>query len=245
MPENLQSPEPQDSGQLPDLVDLIEQPAWKTILIDLIKSEKMNPWDIDICMLADKYLEKVNQLEHATLKIPANAILASAILLKMKARALKLRGIEDEEDSLQEISLEDIQMLEESIPELKGVRRFRQGKLSLDELVEGIADVLDKTKRKQSSILRSKDLPEFKVLVDEGNIENRVVEVEKRIQERVDSQGIVLFSQLLDENSSVEMVYIFLPLLFLINKGKVNAWQEQWFGEIFISLLNNGKEGKS
>ena len=27
-----------------DLVDLIDQPAWKTILLDLVSSEKMDPW---------------------------------------------------------------------------------------------------------------------------------------------------------------------------------------------------------
>ncbi len=238
MPENV-------AGNI-DLVDLIEQPAWKTVLIDLVKSERMDPWDIDLCLLADKYLEKINQLEHASLKIPANAILASAILLKMKARALKLRGIEDEEAATEELSEEDIKMLEESIPELKGVRRFRQGKVSLDELVEGIAEVFEKTKKKQNSILRSKEIPDFKVLVDEGSIEEKIAGVEKRIAERADSQGLVTFSQLLDEKTSIEMVNVFLPLLFLMNRGKVNAWQDQWFGEIFISLLKQAeKSGKS
>jgi len=219
-----------------DLVDLIDQPAWKTILIDLVKSEKMDPWDIDICLLADKYLAKINQMEHSSLKIPANAILASAILLKMKARALKLRGLEDEE-AAEELSQEDLLMIEESIPELKGMRQFRRGKVSLDELVEGISDVLEKTKVKQNSILRSKEIPDFKVLVDEGSIEEKVEGIEKKIRERADSQGLVTFSALLDENNPIALVNTFIPVLFLMNRGIITAWQEQWFGEIFISLI--------
>ena len=43
-----------------DLVDLIEQPAWKTILIELVKTEKMDPWSIDISQLSEKYLAKIN-----------------------------------------------------------------------------------------------------------------------------------------------------------------------------------------
>tara|TARA_Y100000310_G_C20490032_1_gene718739 strand:+ start:186 stop:905 length:720 start_codon:yes stop_codon:yes gene_type:complete len=225
-----------------NLVDLIDQPAWKTILLDLVKGEKMSVWDVDICLLADKYLHKIGNLEHSSLKIPANAILASAILLKMKARALKLTGIEDE-DVIEELTEEEIHMLEESIPELKGVRRFRQGKVSLDELVEGIADVLEKTKKKTHySILRTKELPEFKVLVNEEDIDKKVADVEARIAERVDSQGLVLFSQLLNEQNSLEMVNVFIPLLFLMNKGKVNAWQEQFFGEIMIALIKQGEK---
>lgn len=234
---------PETQQPLPNLVDLIDQPAWKSILLELVKTERMDPWDIDICGLADKFLEKVSQLEHANLKVPANAILASAILLKMKARSLKLRGIDDEEVA-EELSQEDIQMLEESIPELKGVRRFREGKVSLDELVEGIAEVLDKTKHKQNSILRSKDIPEFNVLVSEGSIEEKVSDIEQRISERIDSQGLVTFSQLLNEKTPLEMVYVFIPLLFLMNKGKINAWQEEWFGEIMVALLNGKEEEK-
>jgi segregation and condensation protein A len=241
MPENAEQI-PNGQKPLPDLVDLIDQPAWKSILLELVKTEQMDPWDIDLCALADKFLEKVSQREHANLKIPANAILASAILLKMKARTLKLHGIDDEE-AAEELSQDDIQMLEDSIPELKGVRRFRQGKVSLDELVEGIADVLNKTKHKQNSILRSKELPEFNVLVSEGSIEEKVLDIEERISKRADSQGLVTFSQLLNEKTPVEMVHVFVPLLFLMNKGKINAWQEEWFGEIMVALLD-GDEAK-
>ncbi|MEK6820785.1 MAG: hypothetical protein AABY11_00095, partial [archaeon] len=35
-----------------DLVGLIDQPAWKTILISLVKNEKMDPWNIDVKDLA-------------------------------------------------------------------------------------------------------------------------------------------------------------------------------------------------
>jgi len=237
-------PVPEALPETVNLVDLIDQPAWKTILLELVKTEKMDPWGIDICDLADKYLFKINQLGQSNLKVPANAILASAILLKMKARAIKLRGIDDDEDATKELSEEDIRMLEESIPELKGTRQFRQGKVSLDELVEGIADVLNKTRKKQSNVLRSKELPEFNVLVDEEGIEEKIGLVEKKISEMADSQGLVLFSQLLDEKTPIAMVNIFLPLLFLVNRGKVNAWQDQWFGEIMIALLEKGNEKK-
>ena len=68
-----------------DLVDLIDQPAWKTILLDLVESEKMDPWDIDVIVLAEKYIKKINDLETNNLRVPANAILACAILVKTKA----------------------------------------------------------------------------------------------------------------------------------------------------------------
>jgi len=234
MPEALQPEQPAEAQEPINLVDLIEQPAWKTILIDLIKSNKMDPWDIDIVELADLYLHKIQTMERADLRIPANAILASAILLKLKARTIKLTSIDDEEETT-EISKEEIQFIEESIPDLAGQRQFRGGKVTLDELVLSIEQILQKTKQKKS-ILRDKSIPDFKVYFNTVNIEERIGRVLEKIKARADSQGLVMFSAILDEKTPVEMVNCFIPMLFLVNKGKINAWQEEWFGEIFIAL---------
>jgi len=236
---------PAGAGQF-NLVDLIDQPAWKTILIDLVKSNKMDPWDIDIVDLANNYWVKIQNMQRGDLRIPANAILAAAILLKLKARTIKLSKIDDEKEETKEISKEELALIEESIPQLSGQRQFREGKISLDELVLSIENILLKTKSRQS-ILRQKEIPEFKFFVGEGNIDQKIDVVFKKISERADSQGLVMFTALLDEKTPLEMVNCFIPLLFLVNKGKVNAWQEEWFGEIFISLMkeaeNEEKEG--
>ena len=225
-----------------NLVDLIEQPAWKTILIDLVKSEKMDPWAIDVIELADKYLQKINRLEHANLRIPANAILALAILLKLKARTIRLTPVEEiEEEITKGMSEEELRAFEDSIPEFRSGRQVRQGKVSLDELVSSIEDILDKTRTKQS-ILRNKEIPEFAVQLTEEDIDKKIEEIYARIQKHADSQGLLTFSQLLENKTPLEMVNVFIPMLFLINQGKINAWQEEWFGEIFISLLEREEE---
>ncbi|MCX6798569.1 MAG: ScpA family protein [Candidatus Diapherotrites archaeon] len=223
-----------------NLVDLIEQPAWKTILIELVKRNRMNPWDIDIVQLADLFLQKVQAMQKGDLRIPANAILASAILLKLKARTIKLSSLDEEEEAVT-ITKEELQLIEETIPELSGQRQFREGNITLDELVMSIEQILQQTKERKS-ILREKELPQFDLAFDRVNIEERIGGIFDRIKERADSQGLVMFSALLDENTPLEMVNCFIPVLFLMNKGKVNAWQEQWFGEIFISLLNEAAQ---
>jgi len=72
-----------------DLVELIYTPDWKTILYDLVKSERMNPWSIDVSQLAEKYYSRIKSLTGTNLRIPANAMLCSAILLRFKAKHLK------------------------------------------------------------------------------------------------------------------------------------------------------------
>jgi len=224
------------------LVDLIDQPAWKSILIGLVKGNKMDPWNIDVIALANLYWKKIQLLERQDLRVPANAILASAILLKMKARTIKLSSVEEEEEEeTKEISPEELAMIEESVPELRGQRQFREGKISLDELVNSIGEILEKTKQKKS-ILRDKALPDFSLEFNKEKAAEQVDHIFKRIKENVDSQGIVAFSSLLEKNTAIEMVYCFMPILYLTNNGRINAWQEEWFGEIFISLIEEGEE---
>ncbi len=67
----------------------------------------------------------------------------------------------------------------------------------------------------------------------------------EKIKEKADSQGLVTFTALLGEGTAIEMVNTFMPLLFLVNKGMVNAWQDEWFGEIFISLIEQAEEEKN
>ena len=220
-----------------NLVDLIDQPAWKTILLELVRSEKMDPWNIDICALADKYLQKINSLERANLRVPANAILASAILLKTKSKALKLSSLEEVEGQvLSELTAEERRLLEASIPELRGMRQARESRLTLDELVQSIEVILNKSKSKNRFDKMFEEI-KFAVPYNDFNIEEKMLEVLELVQQRCDSQGIVLFSQLINGNKApVSVIQTFIPLLFLANKGKVNLWQEEFWQEIFISL---------
>ena len=59
--------------------------TWQSLIYDLVKSEQMNPWDIDVSLLSKKYLETVKKLQEHNFFISGKVILASAILLKIKS----------------------------------------------------------------------------------------------------------------------------------------------------------------
>lgn len=81
--------------------------------------------------MANKYYTKILGMEKTDLKLPANAILASAILLKFKARAIRISSIEELEDELtKQVSEKDIRFLEENLPELRRGRQLRQENFS-------------------------------------------------------------------------------------------------------------------
>jgi len=216
-----------------NLVTLIDMPEWKTILLDLVSSEKMDPWNIDIIELSEKYLRKINSLDKIDLRVPANAILASSILLRAKAKLLKISSIEEDEET----SNSTERIIEEFIPELRDARTLREGKISLDELVNAIESIVEQTKTKKSKL---RELPElkFQIPITKENINARMEKVMKKIKEKADSQGMLLFSLLIEQNTPQELIDTFIPLLFLNRENKINLWQEEWFGEIFISVVN-------
>ena len=215
-----------------DLVDLIDQPEWKTILIDLVTNNKMDPWNIDVILLTEKYLDKINTLEHSNLRVPANAILACAILVKTKSKYLKLSSLGEEEEK-RELSEEQKQYFLEELPDLVAARAMREGRITLDELVESIEGIIHDDPNKRVT----RDIPRMELNFDTTSIEERLSEVLATINRKVDGEGIVLFTDLLEGDDSDSMIDTFLPVLFLMNSGKILAYQEDFFGTIFVKLL--------
>ena len=74
--------------QILDLLLKRDEITWQSIILDLVKSGEVDPWDIDISLLAQKYLEIVRKLKEANLFLSGKVLLASAILLKIKSDKL-------------------------------------------------------------------------------------------------------------------------------------------------------------
>src|SRR3989344_5516616 len=61
-----------------------DEVSWQTILYDLVKTEQMNPWDLDLSALTQKYIITVKQLQETNFRLSGKVLLAAAIMLKMK-----------------------------------------------------------------------------------------------------------------------------------------------------------------
>lgn len=224
-----------------ELVDLIEKPDWKIILVELVKTEKMDPWNIDITELADKYLKKINALGGRDLRLPANAILASAILLRFKARVLKVTPFDDEDEweekRVGELTPGQKSEIEALLPELRVIKSSREGKVSLDDLVLSIEKMLEKHKGGfEKHPFGEKEVIEFRLPGLDYDIESHLDETLSEIKNKADSQGFLVFSRLVESKKPFEIINYFLACLFLANKEKINLWQDEFFGEIFISI---------
>ncbi|RLG70950.1 MAG: hypothetical protein DRO04_00850 [Candidatus Iainarchaeum archaeon] len=226
-----------------NLVELIHKPTWKTVLLDLVRKNKMDPWDIDICLLSQKYLEKIQNMQERNLRIPANAILAASILLRYKAYYIKISSLKEFEE-LEFMSEEEKEKLAEEakklaidfeLPTLVAPKLIRRGAVALDDLVSAIEAVLKKHKRKR--LLAEINAPKFQIPIEEASPEEKLNELYDRIKKTADEEGFLRFSELTRNQTIMEKAETFIYLLLLSHQQKLNIWQEEFFGEIFIALL--------
>ena len=62
--------------------------SWQAIIYDLINTEQLNPWDMDLVLLTDRFLDKVKQLEEANFFVSSKVLLAASLLLRIKSEIL-------------------------------------------------------------------------------------------------------------------------------------------------------------
>ncbi|MFN3910175.1 MAG: segregation/condensation protein A [Candidatus Anstonellaceae archaeon] len=222
-----------------DLEEIIYYPTWREMLYDMIYQEDIDPWNIDIEKITAKYIEKVKEMQLLDLRIPANLVLAAAILLRIKTfRFLEYEQQTTLDDFSEHLSYEQIQTIE-----LKG-RLPPKGRITLQELIKSIEEVMEQTKRREEKISQ-KELQEFMPLMEIKLNEFRVDKEMERIYQKIvslaDSYNLVMFSALLDSKTRKSIIYTLIPILFLAQKEKISIVQETFFGDIFIRLTDKNK----
>ncbi|MCX6776446.1 MAG: ScpA family protein [Candidatus Micrarchaeota archaeon] len=214
-----------------NLEQLVAQPTWREMLFDLVVSEKLDPWNIDLVDIASKYLERVRKLQKLDLRVPANLILAASILLRFKSDALRF---EEEEQVVEQQTFIDETQAPVEIPMLSLRTRIpRKRKVTLNELMTALEEVFEDQKRRQEKPVIKGNMV---INIPKYNITRQMNEIFARVKKTADASGLVTFSSLLEEKSRKEIIYTLLPLLHLAQEGKLSLFQEKFFGEIFIQL---------
>jgi segregation and condensation protein A len=206
------------------------------ILVSLAKNGEIDPWDIDIVDVTDKFLAQVAELEKLDLRVSSRTLLFASILLRMKADALE----ESEPQDLDEEELLD-EDLHACFPALKPkVRRHAKRRVTLSELIHELKKA---TKRKEKSDVRrliQLQAPEFDALAvaHTEDIERQVKRVQRELKRRFGKQDQVLFSELVVGNTAEHIVETYIPLLFMATRRQIQLEQKELFGDILIQCKN-------
>lgn len=190
------------------------------IVLKLVANGEIDPWNIDITILADKFIQEIKNIHIPDLKYASKVILVASTLLKMKAESLKLT----QEEESKKVSRKRV----------FGIKRFytlQEIAYLLKEIVQEPVKVIKRitgqSKREKRPSAGKDKREEFSFKLVKGSLEDAITYLEEEIKYIV---GIVSLNQL----NYPYKPQIFMALLFLNYDNKVNIYQERHFDEIYI-----------
>jgi segregation and condensation protein A len=220
--------------------------GWQEIIYDLINTEQLDPWDIDIIILSDKYLIKIREMEETDFFVSSKVLLAASLLLRIKSEILLnqyIKSIDEilfgKKDSTKTI-LERIE-LDEDIPELiprSPMPRFK--KVTLKELMESLNKAISTENRRIKKEITNKNAfrdTSFSLPKRKFSIKDKIAEVYRNLMDlyRERSEGRITYAEFIKENKE-EKILSFLPLLYLEDQKKIWLEQKIPFDDIHIWL---------
>ena len=207
------------------------------ILLEMARAGEIDPWNIDIIDVTDKFLAKLVEREKIDLRASARTLLYASILLRMKSDVLvNAPPPEPEDDFAPDFDLEpeDYPMLE---PRQRNVvaRPVTLQEL-INELQRAVATKDASHMRKTLKIEKPvrKTIEEVLGIAHNEDIEGSIVEMTGLLDNEFAYREFVMFSELVKDQTPHGIIDIYLPLLFLANRRYITLTQEVLFEDIFV-----------
>lgn len=206
-------------------------PPWN-ILFDFSKLEKITPWDVNISFLLTSFLEEMEKQGEVDFRASGVALDSSAFLYLMKSKLL----LKLEEPVTQPKAVSDFLPPPLSIP-----LRYELTSTTIQQLLDVLDEVLKGERLLPLKIIQQPLLPSpLEVL---PQIDLYLMEIEEQMEKLYamllhvgKEKSLIFFSKIVEGLERIEAIRTFIVLLFLAQRKKVDLWQDQEFGEIYITL---------
>lgn len=235
-------------------VDAIE------ILVDLARSGKIDPWNIDIVDLYDKYMQRLSELNIKDLKSIGRALLFTSILLRLKSNIIEgitLDDLETPEDEFFDdgfeanYEVEQLQMpssnvisFDEVLQRRTSVRLNRNRNVTLKDLIrhlefyeqlekkQSLKNALERQKRRvrDYSKLKAKDILN---LAHDEYIETVVEKMRQNLEQIFKKEDKIELRELTLLGFDKSSAYI--AVLFLMVKEEVDIIQKDFYGKLYVT----------
>ncbi|MCD6575946.1 MAG: segregation/condensation protein A [Nanoarchaeota archaeon] len=208
---------------------LSEDLTWEGLIRDIVAGEGLDPWDIDISLLVRKYLEAIKLMKKLDIRVSGKFILAAAILLKMKADYLLAKRQEEVEEEKEEEKIEIGEYeLHPHVPQPK------KRKVTIEELISSLRKAIvvsekRKFRQRQREVKIKLKLKKIDLSEKIALLYTRILDFFKKF-----NKDVIKFSSLVPSKQREDILWTFIPLIHLANKGKVKIEQEEEFGEIYV-----------
>lgn len=233
------------------------------LLLDLIRKQDIDVYDIPIARITAQFLAYVNQLKATDVDVAGEFIYMASLLIHIKSKMLLPRAPtgpdEAAEDPRRELverlleherfknaaqMLQQKQMLEAATWTNPGVREFRDDVGAEPEIA---ADTVDLVRVFRDILERARSRPVINVEEDSVTVGQMIQFLARRLT--IEDKPIALRRLLSHTRSEKSLIAMFLALLELVRLQAILLRQDRAFSEIFIkkhtgfdSVMNEGLE---
>jgi len=230
-----------------------KKPDWQVIIYELIQTEQLDPWDIDLIILTKRYFQRIEELEETDFYASSKVLLAAALLLRIKSEFLLNKHITSIDDILfgkkptETKPIERIEIDESELPLLiPKTPLSRMRKVTLQELMIALNKAINTESRrikrevqiKRAHKLSHVDIPKFKKIDLKDRIKQFYAKILTALKPHKKRELTkIQYSDLIGKEKE-ERLSTFLPLLHLSNTKKLWLEQPGHLEEIIIFLYS-------
>jgi segregation and condensation protein A len=217
------------------------------LLLDLIRKQDIDIYDIPIAQITAQYLAYVEQIRNFDIDLAAEFIYMASLLIQIKSKMLLPRDPEapaEEQDPRLELvqrlldherykqaaqMLLQKQQIEEAVLSNPALKEFRDAEGTEAELA---ADVIDLVRCFRQVLERARTRPSLEVDDESVSVAQMIEYVRRRLM--VEDRPIRLRQLLRNLRSRPALVCAFLGLLEMIRLQAVVCRQDEVFGEVVL-----------
>jgi len=218
------------------------------LLLDLIRKQQINIYDIPIASITAQYLEYMQKALELDMELSSEFIYMAATLIHIKSKLLlptdpELEKISPEEDPRKELvdrlleherfknaaeMLQQKRLVEEATWSNPQIEKFE----SEDETPGLAVSLMDLVKTFQAVLDRAKSRPIYEIGKDDVSVPDMIRYLERVFQAHR-GKGPVSATQLFEEQRSRRaMICLFLAMLELVKRQAILLTQGEMFGDI-------------
>ncbi len=218
------------------------------LLLDLIRKQDIDIYDIPIAMITAQFLAYVNQLKASDVDVAGEFIYIASLLIHIKSKMLLPRAPSGPEDAVEDPRhelverlleherfknaaqmLQQKQMLEAATWTNPGLREFRDDTSAEPELA---ADTVDLVRIFRDILERARTRPVIDVSEDAVTVGQMIHFLARRLT--MEDKPVALRRLLSHTRSERALIAMFLALLELVRLQAILLRQDRQFSEIFI-----------
>jgi segregation and condensation protein A len=218
------------------------------LLLDLIRKQDIDIYDIPIARITAQFLAYVAQLKASDVDVAAEFIYTTSLLIHIKSKMLLPRAPSGPEDAVEDPRrelverlleherfknaaqmLQQKQMLEAASWTNPGMREFRDDASAEPEIA---ADTVDLVRIFREILERARSRPVFNVEDDSVTVGQMIQFLSRRLT--MEDKPVALRKLLTHTRSERALIATFLALLELVRLQAILLRQDRHFSEIFI-----------